>query len=399
MSSRDLYHSQSYKIIIVNVVTLVVAILAVLLRLVSRWLSAAHFWWDDSLMIVGLVLTFGSSAFNFVAANHGAGKHQEVVSKQDQAKLSQIIYGIEILYPLVVTAIKCSILMLYLRLFGVRPLFRKVIYGMLALVVGWCIAVVFAAIFQASPPSLLWTTNLKDLPQGYHHIDFPAYLIGSAVPNVVMDFAILFLPMSIVWQLQISMSRKMALSAVFAVGALYVFPSFEFNLPEQPLPLNLLTYDILTPSSVCGVSIVRAYAVATVSFTDRTYAYASTFIWSAVEVNVGITCGCLPVLQPVVQRIFGKAFGGTPHHSKYAVSESGRPLRGGAKSAQSSVLGGAGGGGGGFRRLDEDVVQVQMHAPSNSTWVSASTPEEREVQMNTIHVKKDVDLDRRVEDV
>ena len=151
----------------------------------------------------------------------------------------------------------------------------------------------------------------------------------------------------------------------------------------------------LTPSSVCGVSIVRAYAVATVSFTDRTYAYASTFIWSAVEVNVGITCGCLPVLQPVVQRIFGSTFG-TPHHSKYAVGESGRPLKGGAKSAQSSVIGG---GGGGFRRLDEDVVQVQMHAPSNSTWVSASTPVEREVQMNTIHVQKDVDLDRRVEEV
>ena len=243
MEPRDLYYSQSYKIIIVNVVTLVVAIFAVLLRLVSRWLSAAHFWWDDGLMIVGLVLTFGSSAFNFVAANHGAGKHQEVVSKQDQAKLSQIIYGIEILYPLVVTAIKCSILMLYLRLFGVRPLFRKVIYAMLALVVGWCIAVVFAAIFQASPPSLLWTTNLKDLPKGYHHIDFPAYLIGSAVPNVVMDFAILLLPMSIVWQLQINMSRKMALSAVFAVGALYVLSLLRiFNLPKQSLPLNPFMY-------------------------------------------------------------------------------------------------------------------------------------------------------------
>ena len=240
MASGDLYYSQSYKIIIVNVVTLVVAIFAVLLRLVSRWLSAANFWWDDGLMIVGLILTFGSSAFNFVAADHGAGKHQEIVSKQDQAKLSQIIYGIEILYPMVVTAIKCSILMLYLRLFGVRLLFRKLIYGMLALVVGWCIAVVFAAIFQASPPKLLWTTNLNDLPKGYHHIDFPAYLIGSAVPNVVMDFAILLLPVSIVWQLQISMSRKMALSAVFAVGALYVLSLLWIFASPSEYPFTYL---------------------------------------------------------------------------------------------------------------------------------------------------------------
>ena len=225
MAPHELYYSQSYKIVIVNVVTLVVAILAVLLRLTSRWLSAAHFWWDDGLMVVGLVLTFGSSAFNFVAAEHGAGRHQEVVSKRNQAILSQIIYGIEILYPPFVTAIKCSILTLYLRLFGVRPLFRKMIYVMLALVVGWCIGVFFAAIFQASPPTLLWTTNLKDIPKGAHHINFSTYLVGSAVPNVVMDFAILLLPMGVVWQLQISRKRKMALSAVFAVGALYVsFP-------------------------------------------------------------------------------------------------------------------------------------------------------------------------------
>lgn len=384
ITPSNLYYSEAFKIIIVNVVTLVVAIFAVLLRLVSRWLSAAHFWWDDGLIIVGLVLTFGSSAFNFVAANNGAGKHQEIVSKQDQAMLAQIIYGIEILYGPLVTAIKCSILMLYLRLFGVRPVFRKTIYVMLALVVGWCIAVFFAAIFQASPPRLLWTTNLKDLPKGAHHIDFTAYLIGTAVPNVVMDFAILLLPMGIVWQLQISKRRKIALSAVFAVGALYVF-AMNQNL------VAILT-DVNNPS-VCGASIIRAYAVATVSFTDRTYAYASTLIWSAVEVNVGITCACLPVLQPVVQKLFGKVLGSD--HGKYAGDASRRALRG-AKSSQNS---GSGTVGGPFRRLDENLVQVQAHPPSSSAWASAGTPVEREVQMDAIHVKRDVNLDRRVEEV
>lgn len=145
--------------------------------------------------------------------------------------------------------------------------------------------------------------------------------------------------------------------------------------------------------SVCAASIIRAYAVATVSFTDRTYAYASTLIWSAVEVNVGITCGCLPVLQPVVQKLFGRILG-TTHGSKYA-GESNRVLRG-VKSTQNS---GSGVIGGPFRRLDENLVQVQVHPPSNSTWVSASTPVEREVQMNAIHVKRDVDLDGNLEEV
>lgn len=156
--------------------------------------------------------------------------------------------------------------------------------------------------------------------------------------------------------------------------------------------------DLPTPSSVCGVSIIRAHAVATVSFTDRTYAYASTLIWSAVEVNVGITCGCLPVLQPVVQKLFGKVLGSTDHHhrSKYA-NDSGRPLRGAKSTTQDSAAGGAAGGP--FRRLDENLVQVQGNPPRNCTWASASTPVEREVQMNAIHVKSDVELDRRIEEV
>ena len=60
-----LQQNQAPRVIIINIVTLIVAVIAVILRLISRRLSAAHFWWDDGLIIVGLFLDFGSSAFNF----------------------------------------------------------------------------------------------------------------------------------------------------------------------------------------------------------------------------------------------------------------------------------------------------------------------------------------------
>ena len=60
-----LQQNQGPRIIIINIVTLIVAVIAVTLRLISRRLSAAHFWWDDGLIILGLILDFGSSAFNF----------------------------------------------------------------------------------------------------------------------------------------------------------------------------------------------------------------------------------------------------------------------------------------------------------------------------------------------
>ena len=60
-----LQQNQAPRIIVINIVTLIVAVIAVTLRLISRRLSAAHFWWDDGLIIVGLFLDFGSSAFQF----------------------------------------------------------------------------------------------------------------------------------------------------------------------------------------------------------------------------------------------------------------------------------------------------------------------------------------------
>jgi len=60
-----LRQNESPKIFIINIIFLIIAIIAVILRLISRRLSAAHFWWDDGLSVVGLFLNFGSSAFNF----------------------------------------------------------------------------------------------------------------------------------------------------------------------------------------------------------------------------------------------------------------------------------------------------------------------------------------------
>lgn len=61
----DLQEDQSSRMVIINIITLVIAILAVILRPISGRLSAATFWRDDGLIVVALFLNFGSLAFNF----------------------------------------------------------------------------------------------------------------------------------------------------------------------------------------------------------------------------------------------------------------------------------------------------------------------------------------------
>jgi hypothetical protein len=50
-----------------------------------------------------------------------------------------------------------------------------------------------------------------------------AYFIGKAIPNIITDWALLFLPIPYIWRLHQSRAQKVALCGVFGLGGLYVF--------------------------------------------------------------------------------------------------------------------------------------------------------------------------------
>ena len=53
-----------------------------------------------------------------------------------------------------------------------------------------------------------------------HYDDFNIYLINTSVINVILNFWILALPLSIVWALQISRRSKASLSEIFLLRVL-----------------------------------------------------------------------------------------------------------------------------------------------------------------------------------
>lgn len=131
-----------------------------------------------------------------------------------------MIYASQIHYPINVAAIKTSIILFYFRLFRTRYTFRKILYVTQILVAAWCIITIFLAIFHCMPIYYAWTPNLGEIKS--HCSDINAYLVSTSVVNVLFDFWILALPLSVVWRLQLSRRRKMGLSGIFMLGLLYV---------------------------------------------------------------------------------------------------------------------------------------------------------------------------------
>ena len=122
----------------------------------------------------------------------------------------------ELYYATDITLVKCSILCLYLRIFGVDRKFRMICYGMMAFVVAWGVAVILVTIFQCKPVEAGWDKTIA----GKQCFNLGHFVIGSNVPNIIADAAIIALPIPRIWELQLSLGRKVGLVAIFLLAAL-----------------------------------------------------------------------------------------------------------------------------------------------------------------------------------
>ncbi len=249
------------------------------------------------------------------------------------------------MYPITITLIKTSLLLFYFRLFGIHKGSRIAVYVTGVLSLGWCIGIIFAGALQCLP--------VKQCLNGVgppitHNFSFESYLLGYAIPNVTLDFAILVLPISAVWNLVLTKRKKVAVSAVFLLGAF-----------------------------TCGASIARVYSVAYLDRLDITCkslfpaphhlsdlqalwltekllgSYVDPLVWTAVEYGVGITCACLPTLQPLIQRISKKILGS----AKQASGNSGSRTFQSIGHAEAKLFGDVKDGNRPFRNMAEDDLE------------------------------------------
>ena len=70
-------------------------------------------------------------------------------------------------------------------------------------------------IFECTPREKIWNPSLPGTC-----INIQLSFVITAVINIVSDVTILLLPLAWIWQLQMPVTRKLGVSAVFATGLL-----------------------------------------------------------------------------------------------------------------------------------------------------------------------------------
>ena len=132
------------------------------------------------------------------------------------------------------TAVKISILHLYLMIFGHTKAFRILVYATMTIVVIFGVVSIVAESILCIPFQMRWNPRVVGKCG-----EILKYVIATSITNVAIDVTIFALPLPLVWRLQLATIRKIALTLVFGLGLVYVnersLPKWLSNIELQGL--------------------------------------------------------------------------------------------------------------------------------------------------------------------
>jgi hypothetical protein len=213
-------------IVIVMFVFGVLEIITVLLRFWARTDVKAGWHLDDYLMLLAALSIWVTVACGTAMVLYGGiGFHAMVqVPMADIIITLKLLIVAEIMYAVELGLIKVSLLLLYLRLFGVDSKFKIIIWSATFVVVAWAFSIILEAFLLCSP----FPANYDPTIPGVCG-DRNAAFVSAGVLNMITDLMVMAIPVPYIISLNLRLSRKIALIVCFCLGILYVV-----GLPHPP---------------------------------------------------------------------------------------------------------------------------------------------------------------------
>jgi len=259
-----------YTTLVICVFFLVLCIIAVALRLWTRIIIKVLLGIDDWLIAASGFIYAGFCA-NILVGVFTIGGGQTYadpsVEKQKTVRYMQSEYAIYALYGLNITAVKLSILFLYLRIFGSVDYFRKAAYTIMAICLLWFVIIITGNVLYCRPVQRFWDHTVEG-----SCFDFATFFLVMELADMVIDAAIIGLPMKTILGLCLSLRKRLGLLGIFVLGALVIVTNairigYVYKPNHQLLQLSQAS------------------------------------LWSVINLGISILCACLPTYFP----LFGRA--------------------------------------------------------------------------------------------
>ncbi|KAL8783492.1 MAG: hypothetical protein Q9213_004588 [Squamulea squamosa] len=292
--------SNAWMVNLTDSIGLVLVTLAVFARCYTKIFIIKAPGWEDYICIVAYAVYVTFVALHFVHHLHyGGGRHTADIPPE-------YIYGFfwtkvvaNYLYIIGCTLAKFSLLLFLYRIFGVNFRFRLASWALGAVLAIWTTVTMLLCIFACRPLVASWNIRVYLAPSTHCNIKVPDVTTIHGFCNVITDFALLFLPVPMVWNLHVTTKKRLGLAAVFATG---IF--------------------------ICAVSIVRQYILYNTNKVGDNYYTKKVMVWSTflptlrdlappklyqpnimpspivdIEFSFSIIVASLPVLTPMFKKL------------------------------------------------------------------------------------------------
>ncbi|KAI9822099.1 MAG: hypothetical protein M1826_000559 [Phylliscum demangeonii] len=270
--------SHRSRLLAANIIGLSVAGIFVCLRIYTRQRLTRRLGFDDATSVAAMVLSVIFSIVVMIATRFGWGIHcwdfdQKLVpayykASAGRARIRVMEIAITSTYSITIFVVKAAILFLYIRIFASsRPVLYAAwtLFGMMAI---FTVCAFFLTIFACNPVSDYWRPDIVG-----NCIDTVNISTASAAVSILTDVMIFLLPLRQIWKLHLPLKQRIGVIGILGTGL-----------------------------SACIISVVRVlYLAALAGKYDVTWHIYPNILWTIVEVNVGIICGCMPTLKPLVR--------------------------------------------------------------------------------------------------
>ncbi|KAF1994567.1 hypothetical protein P154DRAFT_624650 [Amniculicola lignicola CBS 123094] len=260
------------KVILGVVITFTItSTISLVLRFVGKRIKKTKISSEDWSVVAAQVAVYGLAVATFLEVTLGNAGHQASDNPSKVPQALKILIAVQCLYAAALGLIKVSICLFYNRIFPFRS-FHVASWCMVGIIIAWACAAVLYALLSCQPLAMFWNPRIRG---GYCVPDqVTAWVVIGAI-DVVIDIIMLGLPLPLLWNLNVSLPDKIALTCIFGAGI-----------------------------STMVFSVLRVEALVGIDFDNITYTGANALVWTFVEPAVGISVACAPFLRPIFRQVF-----------------------------------------------------------------------------------------------
>lgn len=276
-----------------SITCMLVAWVAVGLRLWTRWKLVRALGWDDLFVTLAAVWTlFGCITLNNEVPN-GLGLHERTIVTENAdgspnyttyENYFMWFYLTNAAYAGTTTSIKLSLLFQYCRLFpkDLHPKMFRLCVALIAIVTTWGVSFLFLIIFACNPVDKSWHIAKEGtciMFGDFHPKNAYAAYASQTSSNMFLDTVILVVPIPLLYKLRVGKRQKIGLIGLFSAGTLVVVCA------------SLRLYFVVKS---------RAGTYPTV---DPPWYAPPIILMSVLEVNLAILTASMPIFWPYLASI------------------------------------------------------------------------------------------------